>query len=176
MTSFDPAAAAAAYVQRLPGDALAAAPDQTAWNEILLVASVAVALLAAFTVVRLGVLERIRDGLEGADRPAWMTDAACAGAATGLIGIALALLAPISAAHTAAVGGVLPALIMALRQPAHQGIERRGEERAGCRGSGRLCSGAWPPYWCSPPSGCRSPRPPAQPSCRRRLPDPPAPA
>jgi len=122
VTSLDPAAAAAAYVQRLPAAAVDAAPAQTAWNEILLAASVAVALLAAFTVVRLGVLERIRDGLEAAGRPAWMTDAACAGAATGLVGVALALLAPISAGHAGGAGSALVALIVALRQAAIFGL------------------------------------------------------
>jgi len=122
VTSLDPAAAAAAYVQRLPAAALAAAPAQTAWTETLLAASVAVALLAALTVARLGVLKRIRGGLEAAGRPAWMTDAACAGAATGLVGLALALLAPISAAHAGGAGRVPAALIAALRQAAMFGL------------------------------------------------------
>ena len=120
--SLDPPAAAAAYVQRLPAAALAAASAQTAWNETLLAASVAVALLAAFTVAHLGVLERIRGGLEAAARPAWMIDAACAGAATGLVGLAQALLAPISAAHADGAGSVLAALVVTLRQAAMFGL------------------------------------------------------
>ena len=122
MTGFDPAAAAAAYVQRLPAAVLDIAPAQTAWNETLLAASVVVALLAAFTIARLGVLERLRDGLEAAGRPAWMTDAACAGAAMGLVGVALALLAPISAAHAGGGASTLTALIEALRQAAVLGL------------------------------------------------------
>ena len=121
MIGSGPAAAAAAYVQRLPADALAVAPAQALWNETLLAGSVAVALLAAFTVVRLGILERIEDRMQANGRPVWMTDAASAGAGAGLIGLALLLLAPFSVNHAGA--GSLPGLLMGgLRQAAMLGV------------------------------------------------------
>ena len=123
MTALDPAAAAAAYVQRLPADALAVAPAQTAWSEILQVASLAVAVLAAVTVVRSGVLVRIHQRMTAADRPEWMSDAACGGAAAGLVGVALALLAPIAAAHPGGPpSNLLAATVLAVRQAAILGL------------------------------------------------------
>jgi STE24 endopeptidase len=123
MTGFDPAAAADAYVQRLPAEALAVAPAQTIWSETLLVASLAVALLAAVTVVRSGVLARIQDRMAAADRPEWMADAASGGAAAGLIALALVLLAPIAAGHPGGHASSLPlALVAAVRQAAVLGL------------------------------------------------------
>jgi STE24 endopeptidase len=119
MTRLDPAAAAAIYVARLPGDALAAAPAQTAWFETLLVASLALALLAAVTVVRSGVLVRIQERMAAQGRPQWMSDAASGGAAAGLIGLALVLLVPISIAHSGgAASNPMAAFVVALRQAA----------------------------------------------------------
>lgn len=114
MTSLDPAAAAAAYVQRLPAAALGA----TAWGETLLAASVAILLLAAVTIARSGLLVRVQARMDAAGRPRWMSDAACAGAAAGLAALSLLPLAMISAAHGGDARAVLPAMIVTLRQAA----------------------------------------------------------
>ena len=123
MTGFDPVTAAAAYVQRLPAEALAAAPAQTAWSETMLVASLVVSLLAAVTVVRSGVLARIQERMAAADRPEWMADAAVGGAAAGLIALALVLLAPIAAGRPGGRPANLgPAMLAAVRQAAELGL------------------------------------------------------
>jgi STE24 endopeptidase len=112
----DPAAAAAAYLQRLPLDARAAAPADTARSEILLVASVAIVLIVAWGVGRSGFLQRIRLRLEAAGRPRWIADAACGSALIGLVALAMTPLAPMSAAG--ASGALGPVLLEPLRQAA----------------------------------------------------------
>jgi STE24 endopeptidase len=114
MTAAGPAAAAAAYLQRLPAAARAAAPADTARTETLLAASVAVALLAAWAIARSGLLERMVERLKAAGRPRWMAEAACGGAAAGLVALALTPFALTPAGAPA----LLPALILSLRQDA----------------------------------------------------------
>ena len=115
MTGLDPAAAAAAYLQRLPLAARDAAPASTLTGEILLAASVVVVMLAAWAVAGSGLLQRIEDRMQAAGRPRWMADAACGGALAGLIGLSLAPLALIGAGDAAAR---MAALLAALRQAA----------------------------------------------------------
>ena len=115
MTAFDPATAAAAYLQRLPPAARDAAPAATMTGEILLAASVVVVMLAAWAVAGSGVLQRIEDRMQAAGRPRWMADAACGGALAGLIGLSLAPLALIGAGEAAAR---MAALLAALREAA----------------------------------------------------------
>ncbi len=110
----DPAAAAAAYLLRLPAAARAAAPADTARAETLLAASIIVALLAAWAIARSGFLDQIAQRLEAAGRPRWMADAACGGAAAGLVALALTPFGLTSSG----VSALLPALILALRQDA----------------------------------------------------------
>lgn len=115
MIAFDPAAAAAHYVQRLPAGARDAAPAATATSEILLAASVVVVMVAAWAVAGSGLLPRIESRLRSAGRPGWMADAACGGAVIGLIGLSLAPLALIGAGGAAAR---MAALSGAFRQAA----------------------------------------------------------
>ena len=134
MTVVDPAAATAAYLQRLPASALAAAPADTVRNELLLAVSVCVVVLAAWAVARSGLLARIEGRMRAAGRPEWMWDSACGAALAGLIGLSLAPLALMdgvgAAAKAAAVTGALRqaavlSLMGALAAPGIYGLIRR---------------------------------------------------
>ncbi|HEX4096365.1 MAG TPA: M48 family metalloprotease [Caulobacteraceae bacterium] len=112
------AAAADAYLQRLPADLLAAAPAATAWDEIQFVATLAMLVLGAWTVASSGILERIGTRMDRAGQPRWMADAASGGAAGGLIALALLPLALIAALHSGGAPALPAALIVCLRQAA----------------------------------------------------------
>ena len=134
MMVVDPAAATAAYLQRLPAGALAAAPADTVRDELLLAVSVAAVVLAAWAVARSGLLPRIEGRMRAARRPGWMADSACAAALAGLIGLSLTPLALMNGvspgAKAAAFTGALReaavfSLIGALAAPAVYALIRR---------------------------------------------------
>ena len=133
MSLFDPAAAAAAYVQRLPAAARAAAAADTVRAEILLALSIVVVLLAAWGIARWGLLDRIRQRLQAVGRPTWMADSACGGVAIGLVALALTSLALISAGPAAMASRLVPALrqdavwglVGAIAAPLVYGLMRR---------------------------------------------------
>ena len=114
MSVVTPAAAAAAYVQRLPAAALEAAPSDTVRSETLLAASIVMVLVVAWAIARSGLLDRIRDGLRAARQPPWLADAACGGAVIGLIALALTPIG-LTSRGAPALG---QALVLGLRQDA----------------------------------------------------------
>lgn len=116
MSGFDPAAAAAAYVQQLPAAERAAAASHTAWSEGLGLAVVAVLLLACWAIARSGLLIRICARMDAAGRPGWMAGSACGAVLAGLAALAVT---PVELVGAVLAGEApLAALAMALRQDA----------------------------------------------------------
>lgn len=90
MSGLDAAAAAAAYLGRLPAGARAAAVADTAWAEGTAVALVLMLLGVSFAFLRLGVLVRIREGLALSGTGRWTADLLCAAVFTAAAALACA--------------------------------------------------------------------------------------
>ena len=104
MTGFDPAAATAAYLARLPPDLRHAAAVRTETAHWLWAGDIAVMLAACWLIARLGLLRRLQAWVEARSARPWLAVVAC-GSAFAAIMIGLATLV---AAVGAAVSGQAP--------------------------------------------------------------------